>query len=365
MGTKVIPQPGLAAMQPYTPGKPIEEVQREYGLTDVIKLASNENPLGASPKVLAALHAALDGINLYPDGDNYSLRHRLADHLRVAPEQVTIGNGADGLIRQICEAFVADGDEVIVSRSSFPVYDAGVHIMRGKLVKTPLKPDLGIDLGAMAAAVTDRTKLIVVCNPNNPTGTIVTAAELDTFVQAVPENVLIVLDEAYLDYVDAPDYPDSLDYVRSGRGNVLVLRTFSKNYGVAGLRLGFAIGVSEVLAPINGVKETFSVNRLAQVAGLAALEDGAFLEESIAVNRAGRLYLCDQFSRLGLDHLPGHTNFVLVRIGPDAKRVYEELLAQGLIVRPCAGYELPDYLRISIGTPEQNQRLIAVLETVL
>ena len=271
------PQRGLAAIKPYTPGKPIEEVQREYGLTDVIKLASNENPLGPSPKVVAALHEALTGLNFYPDAQAYALTRGIAARHGVAPDMVRVGNGADGLIRELCVSYLNDDDEVLTSTASFPVYDISTAVMRARMVKTPLK-DLRFDLDAIAAAITDRTKLIFLCNPNNPTGNIVTADEVAEFMPRVPGHVIVVFDEAYYEFVDSPDYPDSLAYVKSGRyPNTVVLRTFSKAYGIAGIRLGYGIAQPELLAPLRATTESFPVNRLAQIAGLAALEDDEFM----------------------------------------------------------------------------------------
>jgi histidinol-phosphate aminotransferase len=364
MTTLVKTQHGLDAIKPYVPGKPIEEVKREYGLTDVIKLASNENPLGPSPKVLAALHAALEEINFYPDAQSYYVREALSQRLGLPAEQIALGNGADGLIRETCVAFLEEGDEVIVSKSSFPVYDVSTQVMCGRLVKTALK-DGGLDLAAMAAAITPRTKIIFVCNPNNPTGTIVTAAEVEQFMAKVPKTVLVVLDEAYYEFVDSPEYPDSLRYVREGRKNVLVLRTFSKVYGVAGIRLGYGMACAEVMTALQAVRESFPVNRLAQAAGLAALEDREFLQKTIEMNQAGRVYLYRELERLGLTCVRSHTNFVLVKVGAHAGQVFQGLLRQGVIVRPCTGYDLPEYLRITVGTAEQNARLVKALETVL
>ncbi|HHS97516.1 MAG TPA: histidinol-phosphate transaminase [Chloroflexi bacterium] len=362
--SEIRPQRGLDEIRPYVPGKPIEEVKREYGLQDVIKLASNENPLGPSPKALAALEKALREVHLYPDGQGYYLRQAIADHLGVAPEQVIIGNGADGVIVQTCLAYLDEGDEVIVGQSSFPVYDIYTHVMRARLVKVPLK-DYRLDLEGMVEAITDRTKIVFVCNPNNPTGTIVTRDEVEPFLAKVPDRVLVVFDEAYYEFVDSPEYPDTLQYVRKGRRNVMVMRTFSKVYGLAGLRLGYAVAHPDTLAPLWRVKEPFAVNRLAQVAGIAALEDGEFVRRSVEANREGRRYLYREFDRLGLFYVESHTNFVLVRVGPKAREVVERLLQHGVIVRPCTGYDLPEFLRITVGSPEQNARLIAALGEVL
>ncbi len=362
--THIEPQHGLDAIEPYVPGKPIEEVQREYGLEDVNKLASNENPLGTSPRAMAALREALLRLNFYPDGQSYYLRHAIAHHLGVEPKQVTVGNGADGLIMQTCLAYLDEDSEVIVSRSSFPVYDIYTHVMRAALVKTPLE-DYGLDLEAMAEAVSERTKLIFVCNPNNPTGTIVTADEVDAFMSGIPDHVLVVFDEAYYELVDSAEFPDILRYVREGRRNVMTMRTFSKVYGLAGIRLGYAIAAPEILAPLNKVKEPFAVNLLAQAAGIAALEDKAFLKKTVTANHAGRVYLYGEFERLKLPYITSHTNFVLVKIGPQAGTVVQMLLEEGVIVRPCTGYDLPAFLRITVGDQAQNTRLIEVLEDIL
>lgn len=357
-------QCGLDAIRPYVPGKPIEEVQREYGLHDVIKLASNENPLGPSPRAVAAMKEALSRVNFYPDSQSYYLRHAIADQLGFDPEEVTVGNGADGIILQTCMAYLDEESEVIVSRSSFPVYDRFTHAMRAKLIKTPLR-GYRLDLETMAATISERTKIVFVCNPNNPTGTIVTAGEVDAFMKRVPDHVLVVFDEAYYELVASDQFPDTLAYVRDGRRNVMAMRTFSKVYGIAGVRLGYAIAAPEVLAPLNQVKEPFAVNRLAQVAGIAALEDEAFLERSIAANHEGRLYLYEAFDRLGLQYIESHANFVLVEFGADALAVQECLLEKGVIVRTCVNYDLPEFLRITVGTEEQNARLIRALEEVL
>jgi len=362
--THVRQQRGLNAIKAYVPGKPIDEVQREYGLKDVIKLASNENPLGASPKALAAMKKSLSRINSYPDGQSHNLLEALAEHLRIRPEQLTVGNGADGLIMQTCLAYLDEESEVIVSQSSFPVYDIYTHVMRAALTKIPLR-NLSLDLEAMLQAISDKTKLIFVCNPNNPTGTIVTAAEVGAFMNKVPKHVLVIYDEAYYELVDSPDYPDSLRYIREGYTNTMIMRTFSKIYGLAGIRLGYAIAEPEILAPLNRVKEPFSVNLLAQAAGVAALKDKAFLEKTVATNHAGRIYLYGEFERLRLPYVKSHTNFVLVKIGPQATAVQEMLLKKGVIVRPCTGYDLPLFLRITVGSKTQNVRFIEALESTL
>ncbi|MEE8195019.1 MAG: histidinol-phosphate transaminase [Candidatus Bipolaricaulota bacterium] len=362
--TDVRQQRGLNAIKVYVPGKPIDKVRREYGLKDVIKLASNENSLGPSPKALAAIKERLSDLNLYPDVKSHNLLKALAEHLGIRPEQLTVGNGADGLIMQTCLAYLDEQSEVIVSQSSFPVYDIYTHVMRAVLVKIPLR-NFQLDLEAMLRAISDKTKLIFVCNPNNPTGTIVTAVEVEAFMDKAPKHVLIIYDEAYYEFVDSPDYPDSLRYIRDGHTNTMIMRTFSKIYGLAGIRLGYAIAEPKILAPLNRVKEPFSVNLLAQAAGVAALEDQAFLEKTVTTNHAGRIYLYGEFERLRLPYVRSHTNFVLVKIGPQATAVQEMLLDKGVIVRPCAGYDLPLFLRVTVGSKTQNARFIEALESTL
>jgi len=364
MNKPIHEQRSLKNIMPYVPGKPIEEVKREYGIKDVIKLASNENPLGPSPLAIAATEKVLSKLNLYPDGKSHHLRQALANHLGVEPEQIIVGNGTDGIIVQICLAYLDEDNEVIVSRSSFPIYDIYTHVMRARLIKTPSK-DYGLDLEAMANAISEKTKLIFVCNPNNPTGTIVSKAEVETFMAKVPANVLVVFDEAYYEFVASDEYPESIEYIRQGQENVMILRSFSKIYGLAGIRLGYGIATPEILAPIHKVKEPFSVNLLAQAAGVAALEDEAFLQTTLEANHNGQLYLYRHFDRLGLRYVESHTNFVLVEIGPHAQAVQQELLEKGVIVRLCTGYDLPKCLRVTVGDEMQNTRFIQSLEETL
>ena len=361
---KIIPQHGLDLIPDYRPGLQIEEIQREYGITDIVKLASNENPLGVSPKAIEAIENMVRKVNLYPDGQSFSLRNSLAKHLHVFPEQVMIGNGEDGLILEICLSFLDETSEAIVSCSSFPIYDIYIRTMRSKLVKTPLH-EFQLDLHAMADAVTDHTKVIFVCNPNNPTGTSISAADTDAFLSRIPENVLVIFDEAYFEYADTDNFPDTIKYIREGRENILVLRTFSKIYGLAGLRLGYAIGAPSVLSALNKVKEPFSVNLLAQTAGLAALEDYEFLQKTLQITLEGRNYLYQEFDRLDLAYIKTQANFILTEIGPRANEIIEKMNCKGVIIRPCSVYDLPYFARISIGTPEQNARLVKTLEEVL
>jgi len=359
------PQSGLERIRPYVPGRPIDEVKRSYGLNDVIKLASNENPLGVSPLAEGAIRRSIPGLNLYPDGASYELRKALSDKFSIPIDSIAVGNGADGLILQISLAYLDQGDAVIVSRSSFPMYDIYAHAMRARLVKTELASGYRINLPAMAEAIDRSTKIVYVCNPNNPTGTIVTRKEVERFLDSVPARVLIVFDEAYYEMVDSPDYPDTLAYIREGRENIIVLRTFSKVYGLAGIRLGYAFGDPDLISPLFKVKPPFSVNSLAQAGGIAALADEGFLRRSVEANRREREFLYQGLDRLGLEYARSHTNFILVRVGPDAAAVQEGLLRQGVIVRPCTGYDLPEHLRISVGTRSENERLLAGLEVLV
>jgi len=364
MTTRIRRQRGLDGLKAYVPPRPVEEIRKQYGLEDVIKLSTNENPLGPSPKALAAIEQALPRLNRYPDAQSRDLRCALAERLGFEPEQIAVGNGADDIIMQACMAYLEEGDEVIVSRSSFPVYDSCTRIMRATLVKTPLK-NYGLDVEAMAQAINDSTRIIFFCNPNNPTGTIVTADEVDAFMENVPDDVLVVFDEAYYDFVASDKYPDTLKYIRKDRGNVMTMRTFSKAHGLAGVRLGYAIAMPEILAPLYVVKGVFAVNLLAQAAGLAALEDETFLKKSVAANHAGRLHLYGEFDRLGVRYVESHTNFVLVEIGPQATTIRQRLLEKGIMVQPCGGYGLPNCLRITVGDQAQNARLIEALEGML
>ncbi len=364
MTTAFHQQRGLDAIKPYVPGKPIDEVKREYGLEDVIKMASNENPLGVSPKALDAMKRALSGLNHYPDAAAYEFRMALAEHFHVDFSQVAVGNGADDLIFELSMAYLEDGDEVVVSRSSFPMYDIYSTAMRAKMVKTPLADGQRIDLTAMAEAITERTKIVYVCNPNNPTGTIVSADEVDAFLARVPDRVLVVLDDAYAEMVESEAFPDSIGYVRAGRTNVVVIRTFSKVYGLAGIRIGYGFAHADVIATLMKIKPPFNVNVLAQAAGIAGLQDQEFVARSVEANRRSRAYLYEEFDKLGLEYAESHTNFILVRIGDRAREVQQAMLQRGVIVRPCEAYDLPDFLRVSIGSSAQNERFIRTLADV-
>jgi histidinol-phosphate aminotransferase len=353
----------ILEIKPYVPGKPVEEVERELGISDVIKLASNENPLGPSPAAVRALQETMGKVSLYPDGNCYYLKETLAAKLSVEPANLIVGNGSDEIIKLIAEAFLHEGEETIVADPTFSEYDFATKVMGGQTVVVPTK-DYTHDLPAMADAITDKTKLIFICNPNNPTGTIVSKKEVDAFLARVPEHVITVIDEAYYEYVTAAEYPQTIEYVQAGR-QVIVLRTFSKIYGLAGLRIGYGISTPELISMLHRVKEPFNVNLLSQAAALAALDDTAHLERSQQVNEEGKNYLYQEFQRLGLPFVPTEANFVWVQIKTDCQKVFNKMLRRGVIVRTGDIFGAPDVLRITIGTPAQNKRLISTLEAVL
>ncbi|MGQ9780146.1 MAG: histidinol-phosphate transaminase [Bacillota bacterium] len=355
-------RPNIFRIPPYVPGKPIEEVERELGLTGVVKLASNENPLGPSPKALAALKDELPKVSFYPDAGAVLLREALALRLGVTPEEIIVGNGSDEVIRLAAEALLGPGDEAVICAPTFGEYLYAVRLLGAEPVI--VRHDRGQNLAAMLAAVTPRTKIVFLCNPNNPTGTMVKKEEFEEFLAGLPPGVLIVYDAAYREYVDAPDYPEPLEYLRAG-APILALRTFSKIYGLAGLRVGYGIGPRGLISLLYRVKEPFNVNLLAQKAALAALNDEDHLRRSREMNAAGREQLYRGLAALGLRWLPSQANFVLVDLGREARPVYEGLLRQGVIVRPADVFGLPHCLRVTVGTPTQNERFLRALASVL
>lgn len=360
---KELHRPQIMAIKPYVPGKPIEEVERELGISDVIKLASNENPLGPSPLAVEAMKKALDNVHRYPDGNCFYLKQALARFWGVTPDHLFVGNGSDEIIKLIAEAFLSEGEEAVMGHPSFSEYDFAVKIMGGQSVFVPLKNNT-YDLEAMAKAVTEKTKLVFVCNPNNPTGTIVKKAEVDKLLAALPDHVITVIDEAYYEYVGDSDYPDSLEYVRANK-NVIVLRTFSKIYGLAGLRVGYGIAKPELVSLLMRVREPFNVNLLGQAAAIAALEDREHVERSRRANEEGKEYLYREFERMGLAYAPTETNFIWLVIRADCRKVFNKLLKRGVIVRTGDIFDAPDVIRVTIGTMEQNRRFIVNLEEVL
>lgn len=346
----------------YKPGQPIEDVKREFKLTSVIKLASNENALGSSPKALAALRRASGTLNRYPDATCRDLKARLAKQLRRKPQELIIGNGSDELIVLALRAFVDPGDEVVVASPTFLIYELQARSCGASVVVVPLK-QYRYDLPAMQAAISPHTKLVFIANPDNPTGTYVTRRELAAFLRGLPPEPIVMLDEAYYEFVQARDYPQTLAYV-SDRP-VIVTRSFSKAYGLAGLRVGYGVGQPSLIAAMDAVREPFNVNSLAQAAAAAALDDTAFLARTRRMTEEGRRYLTASLDRLRLRHVPSVTNFLLIELGPRAAEVAQALLARGVIVREMSGWKLSGCIRVTIGTMAENRRFVAAMRQCL
>jgi histidinol-phosphate aminotransferase len=342
----------------YEPGKPVEELAREMGLqpADIIKLASNENPLGPSPKALAAMREALERSHFYPDGGGWALRGAIATQLSLARENVILGNGSNEIIEFIGHAFLRSGDEVVTARHAFAVYSLMAQLFGAKTVEVP-DPGYTYDLDAMLASITWRTRQVFIANPNNPTGTMVGQKDIDRFMDRVPSEVLVVFDEAYYEFLDNP--PDVLKFVREGR-NVVVMRTFSKIQGLAGLRIGYGLASREIAEILQKTRQPFNTNAIAQAGALAGIQDEEHMRKTREVTNEGREYLQSEFSSMGLEFVRSAANFVLVRVG-NGDKVFEALLRRGLIVRAMRSYKLPEWLRVSVGTMDQNRRLIAEL----
>ena len=354
--------PGVRGLQPYIPGKPIEELERDYGVKNAIKLASNENPLGASPKALAAAQAALKEIARYPDGGGFALKRALAAKLGVQADRITLGNGSNDILEFVTRSFVTGQDEVIFSQHAFAVYPIVTQAVDAKAVEVPAR-QWGHDLGAMRAAITPRTRLVFIANPNNPTGTWLRRSELRGFLDAVPANVIVVLDEAYFEYVEESDYPNSIEWL-GHYPNLVCARTFSKIYGLAGLRVGYGVSSAAIAGVLNRVRQPFNVNNIAQAAAIAALADADHVQKARRLNSDGMRQLVDGFKELNLSYIPSVGNFVCVEVG-EAAAVYERLLRAGVIVRPVANYGMPRHLRVTIGLPEENQRFLDALKSIL
>ncbi|HWP97928.1 MAG TPA: histidinol-phosphate transaminase [Syntrophomonadaceae bacterium] len=361
--TRAMARGEIFNLKPYIPGKPVEEVQRELGLTDIVKMASNENPLGPSPLAVKALGEALDRIYMYPDANCFQLRDKMAAKLDVRERSIVIGNGSDELLKMIAEAFIHSGDEVIYADPTFAEYEFTALLM-GACTRTIPLNNFGHDLEGILAVVNEKTRIIYLCNPNNPTGTVVTQAQLDRFIALLPETVLLVIDEAYGEYATNPEYPDGLRYVREDRP-VIVLRTFSKIYGLAALRVGYGVTRTDIAAALERVREPFNVNMLAQVGATAALEDQEHLSRSLECNQQGKDYLYRELGRMGLKWVPTEANFVLVDTAQDCQKVYEQLLRQGIIVRSGNVFGYPTHIRVTVGLPDQNARFIKALKDVL
>jgi histidinol-phosphate aminotransferase len=351
----------IRAIAPYQPGKPISDVARELGMSEaeIIKLASNENPLGPSPKALKAMEAVMKDLALYPDGGGFALKAAITRRFGVAAEQIILGNGSNDILELAARTFMHEGDSAVYSQHAFAVYPIATQAVGAKGIEVKAK-NFGNDLDAMLAAIQPTTKIVFVANPNNPTGTFVKADALKAFIASVPKTVLVVIDEAYGEYLDDEHAYDSVPWL-SEFPNLIISHTLSKAYGLAGLRIGFGFASAELIALMNRVRQPFNVNHLAMVAAEAALSDDAFIEESRRVNAEGLQMLSAEFAKRGIEVIPSYANFLTFRISRAAE-VFQALLKQGVIVRPIAGYGLPEYLRVSIGTAAQNARFLAALD---
>jgi histidinol-phosphate aminotransferase len=348
---------------PYVPGKPIEDAARQTGRGDIIKLASNENPLGPSPRAVEAIHAAAARMNRYPDGSGWALRQALADRHRLAPAQIILGNGSTELVEIVAKTFLGGGRTAVVADPAFIMYRIAVLAMNAPLVTVRLRNDRH-DLEAMAAACDERTALVYVGNPNNPTGTYVGRETFRAYFERIPGHVLTVIDEAYLDYVEADDYPDGLEFLGAGR-NVMVLRTFSKIHGLAGIRMGYGMTAPDVARGLEAVRSPFNTSAVAQAAALAALQDNAHVARSREENSREARFVMAELARRRLDFLPTVANFVLVRTSLTGEELHQRLLVEGVIVRPMEAYGYRDAVRVSIGTHEENERFLEALDSVL
>jgi len=354
---------GVQQLHPYQAGKPTDELERELGLTDIVKLASNENPLGLSASVKNALQTELAELTRYPDANGFYLKQALADKYAVDIEQITLGNGSNDLLELIARAFVTPADEVMFAEHAFVVYPLVTQAIGATAVVVKAK-DYGHDLAAMAAAITDKTKLIFIANPNNPTGTFLEQDEIHAFLTQVPNEVLVVLDEAYFEYAEPQRRGNAIEWITEFP-NLIVSRTFSKAYGLAGLRVGYSLSHPSIADILNRVRQPFNCNALALKAAQTVLNDEQYLMDSVALNNAGMADLCAFFDKHKLAYIPSMGNFITVNVGQSGDEVYQKLLLEGVIVRPITGYGLPQHLRISIGTDAENQRFKKALTHVL
>jgi len=351
--------PNIEKLVPYPPGKPLEELEREYGISGSIKLASNENAWGPSPKAVAAIREALDDLHRYPDGSCYYLSRSLSKKTGMQPEEIIFGNGSNEIIGLLVAAFVQPGEEVITSHPTFLMYQKFVQIQGGTNKVVELQ-EMQHDLEGIRAAVTDKTRLIFLDIPNNPTGTVVDKETFDSFLKQLPEHVIVALDEAYVDFVDPEVRIDAQSYIKQQKP-VVALRTFSKAYGLSGLRLGYGLMPAEIANYLDRVRQPFNVNSLAQIGGIAALEDEEYYQLTLQRTRQGIAWLSREVARLGCRPLPTHTNFFLIDVGGDGKKLYEHMLHKGVIVRPMQAYGYPSFIRITVGRESENLRFVAAL----
>lgn len=357
-------RPQLKDLTAYVPGKPVADVQRELGLAQVIKLASNENPLGCSPAATQAMANSLQETAIYPDGHVTALRHKLSCLLDLPTDHLVFGAGSDEIISFIANAYITPGDEAITCVPTFPRYTASVRLIGGKMIELPLTADHRYDLSAILEAITDKTKVIFMANPNNPTGTIITQSEQLNFLKQIPSHVLVVLDEAYHDYIDDPAYPDSLALLKD-YDNLILLRTFSKIYGLAALRIGYGVAKPNVIANLNLTRGPFNVNSLAQVAATAAVDDTDFVNRSKHLNHEVKNWVMKECDRLGYPYIPSYGNFLMIDFKVDSLALFDKLLHRGYIVRPGFYFGMPTYQRVSIGTAEQMEGFFNVLQEVI
>ncbi|MEW6001361.1 MAG: histidinol-phosphate transaminase [Nitrospirota bacterium] len=354
----------VSEIKPYIPGKPIEELERELGIKDSVKLASNENPLGPSPLALKSIIESLtnsdmsNSMNRYPDGSGYFIKKALSERLSIEEEEIILGNGSNELINIAVSTFLQAWDEAVMAHPSFIVYSMAVQAIGGRPIQLPLK-NYTHDLGAMAEAITPKTKIIFIANPNNPTGTVNTRDEFDLLMKKIPEGILVVVDEAYCEYVTDPDYADSMKHFRGGR-DILILRTFSKIYGLAGLRIGYGIAAKDIISEMNKLRPPFNTNSVAQKAALWALRDDEHVKYSRELNEKGKRYLYGELNSLGIKYVPTEANFIYMLLDHDSNALYGELLKEGIIVRPIG----PKEIRVTIGLPEENKRFIEALKKV-
>lgn len=346
-------------IQPYEPGRPIGDVKRILGLKSVIKLASNENPIGPSPKAVNAIRRRLEEIHRYPDGGSYSLLEAMSKFLRVPKDQIIFGNGSNEIIELASRAYLKEGDEVLLAEPSFLVYKLVAQAAGARQVTVPLK-DFRYDLDAMARKISRRTRIVYIANPDNPTGSYVTSEELERFFKKVSSDTLVILDEAYWEFVDADDFPESFRYLK--RGNTLILRTFSKAYGLAGLRMGYGIASVAIIDALHRTRQPFNVNSIAQTAAEAALKDQAHLKKTRAVVWEGKKFWYRELERIGLEYIPTQTNFILVNTRGNGSLLFQRLLKKGIIIRDMKAYGLNQFVRITIGTPEENRRCLRALQ---
>ena len=353
--------PNITALKPYQPGKPIEELERELGLSNIIKLTSNENPLGPSKSALNAIVQASKELTRYPDGNGFSLKAALAKHVQLTSDQITLGNGSNDVLELLARTFVSSNDEVIFSQYAFAVYPLVTQAIGAKAVIAPAS-DFGHDLDAMTTLISEKTKLIFIANPKNPTGTALAPKQVETFLKQVPESVIVVLDEAYVEYTTQQF--NTVAWL-AGYPNLVITRTFSKAYGLAALRVGYSLSSPEIADCLNRIRQPFNVNSLALVAAVAALADKDYVEQSRQLNEAGLKQYVTGFEQLGLTYIPSKGNFITVDVKRNADSIYQSLLQQGVIVRPIANYGLPQHLRISVGLGEENQRCLDALAIAL